>query len=124
VARDVEQRARKMIIALPMPHRPSRTSDGLDHDGRLEPQRALDADPAEDRVHRARRRVEDVGEAERRGDRRRQRRQVEDRAEEANAALRAHDHRRDAEGEDHLQRHGDRHSHSEFFTRPRTADRA
>ena len=74
---------------------------------RLEPERALDPDPAEHRVHRAGGRVEDVDEAERRGDGRRERRQVEDRPEDADAAPGAREHQRDAEREDHLQRHGD-----------------
>ena len=71
----------------------------------LEPQRPVDAEVAEDRVHRAGRRVEDVDEAERRGDGRRERRQVEDRPEDADAAPCTREHQRDAEREHDLQRH-------------------
>ena len=59
-------------------------------------------------VHRPRRGVEDVDERERCGDGRRERREVEDRPEEAHAAPCAREHRGDAEGEEDLQRDHDR----------------
>src|SRR5207302_8545635 len=55
----------------------------------LEPERAVYPELAEDRVHRAGRRIEDVHEAEGRRDRRREGGDVEDRAEDADAATRA-----------------------------------
>ena len=100
--------ARKMIIVLPIPHSASSTSAGFDQLRRVEPQRPLDPDLAEQRVHRAGGRVQQEHEAERGRHRRRERRQVEDRAEEADAAPRALERHRHADREQHLERHHDR----------------
>ena len=109
VARNVEQRGEEDDHRVADAPEPEQHERRLRPRRRLEPQRAGDPEPAQDRVHRPRRRIEDVGEAERRRHRRRERGQVEDRAEEADAGLGAHDHARHAEGEDDLQRHGEGH---------------
>ena len=87
VARNVEQRGEEDDHRVADAPEPEQHERRLRPRRRLEPQRAGDAEPAQHRVHRAGRRVEDVGEAERRRHRRRERRQVEDRAEEADAGL-------------------------------------
>ena len=71
----------------------------------VEPQRPVDAGLAEQRVDRPGGGIEQVDEAERRGDRRDQRGQVEDGAEEADALLAPRQHHGQAEREQHLQRH-------------------
>ena len=62
---------------------------------------------AEDDVHRPGCRVQEVDERHRRRDRRCERREIEDRSEEADAAPGARHHHRDAEREQHLQRDHD-----------------
>ena len=107
VLRHVEHRSEKDDHHVPDSPEAEQDQRRLRPFRRVEPQRPLDPDLREQDVHRAGRGVEDVDEAERRGDRRRERRQVEDRAEEAGSALGMHEQRRDAEREQHLHRHGD-----------------
>ena len=92
----------------PIPQRERRTSDGFAQAGSLNQSGPLIPIFASSGVDRTGRGVEQVDEAERRGHRRDQRREVEDGAEEADAALRARQHDGDAEGEDDLERNHDR----------------
>ena len=92
--------ARKMIIAFPRPQTARIESESLRPVGRLEPERPLDADLPEERVHGAGRGVQQVHEPERRRDRRCQGREVEDRPVDPDAPAGAGEHDRDAEGEE------------------------
>src|SRR5919204_3907739 len=108
VLRDVENRREEDDHRVPDAPDLEERQRRLRPAGRLEPQRPVDPEVAEDDVHRPVGRVQEVDEAERCCDRRREGGEVEDRPEEAEPELRAREHERDPERERHLERDRDR----------------